>query len=204
IETPRALFVLSVAVIDARGVARAHDRKNCINCCAQSCHILWRGDHNNVCSAFVYELQKSRARMSAALFQLICAPCSIHLASRSRSSWVICVMLPSGMIWLAIVCAWILAAICWICSGVSNITPAGAALNSGLVGLAEWHTVQRSSITLLTLLNWLWLSALFSCSLMLACSGVVGSRFCGTGWRFGDSTKARQIMPTAAAGSAQA
>src|SRR5690606_40046605 len=76
-------------------------------------------------------------------------------------------MLPSGMIWLAIVCAWILAAICWICSGVSNITPAGAALNRGLVGLAEWHTVQRSSITLLTLLNWLWLSALFCCSLML-------------------------------------
>src|SRR3990167_818056 len=38
-----------------------------------------------------------------------------------------------------------------ICSGVSNITPAGAALNNGLVGLAEWHTEQRSWITLCTL-----------------------------------------------------
>ncbi|MCY1173727.1 hypothetical protein D9M73_139020 [compost metagenome] len=35
-----------------------------------------------------------------------------------------------------------------ICSGVSNITPAGAALNSGLVGLDEWQTVQRSWMTL--------------------------------------------------------
>jgi hypothetical protein len=35
--------------------------------------------------------------------------------------------------------------------GVSNITPAGAALNSGLVGLAEWQTAQRSWITLCTL-----------------------------------------------------
>src|SRR5690606_41997947 len=140
----------------------------------------------------------------AALFQLICAPCSIQLASRSRSSWVIWVMLPSGMIWLAIVCAWILAAICWICSGVSNITPAGAALNSGLVGFAEWQTVQRSSITLLTLLNSPLFAAPLFCSVTLACSGVVGARFCGTGWRLGESTKARQIMPTAAAGSAQA
>ena len=32
----------------------------------------------------------------------------------------------------------------FICSGVSSIRPAGAALNIGLVGLAEWHTVQRS------------------------------------------------------------
>ncbi|MCY1249364.1 hypothetical protein D9M72_628910 [compost metagenome] len=55
--------------------------------------------------------------------------------------------MPSGMICEATAWAWIFGASCWICCGVSNITPAGAVLNSGLVGLAEWHTVQRSWIT---------------------------------------------------------
>ena len=64
------------------------------------------------------------------------APVAIQLAMRSRSSWVIWVMLPNGMIWLATLWAWIFAA-CWrICSGVSNITPAGALANIGLLGLA--------------------------------------------------------------------
>ncbi|MCY1459360.1 hypothetical protein D9M71_768280 [compost metagenome] len=66
----------------------------------------------------------------------------------SRSCWVIWVMLPNGMIWVATAWAWIRGAICLICCGVSNITPAGAALNNGLVGLAEWHTAQRSWMTL--------------------------------------------------------
>ena len=42
--------------------------------------------------------------------QSIDAPLSIQAPSRSRSSWVMLVMLPSGMIWLATDCAWIFAA----------------------------------------------------------------------------------------------
>ena len=49
--------------------------------------------------------------------QLICAPLAIQLPIRLRSSWVICVMLPSGMICEATAWAWIFGASCWICCG---------------------------------------------------------------------------------------
>src|SRR3990167_3724256 len=77
-----------------------------------------------------------------------------------------------------------------ICSAVSNITPAGAALNIGLVGLAAWQVLQRSWMTLCT---WLKVSA-FELTTATAAAGVL----------LGPVTKARQIMPRAATGMVQA
>ncbi|MNT93619.1 hypothetical protein D3C72_2351360 [compost metagenome] len=57
------------------------------------------------------------------------------------------------MIWLATAWAWIFGASWRICSALSNITPAGALLNSVLLGWAEWQVLQRVWITARTAAN---------------------------------------------------
>lgn len=69
--------------------------------------------------------------------QLTCVPLAIQLPTRLRSSWVICVMLPDGMIYEATAWVWIFGANCWICCRVSSMIPPGVALNSWLVSFAE-------------------------------------------------------------------
>src|SRR5471032_764332 len=117
-------------------------------------------------------------------------------------------------------------AICWICCGVSNITPAGAVLNSGLVGLAEWHTAQRSWITPWTLSKSIeaWAGAA-SAGAGAGAAGAAGlspppNAVSGSGWYsmaagalatsgavatgFGPVTYARQIIASAPTGRVQA
>src|SRR5262245_34273764 len=57
------------------------------------------------------------------------------------------VLLLNGMVLVTTARSLIRAAMRWICSGVSNITPAGATVNVLSVGVAEWHSMQRRWIT---------------------------------------------------------
>src|SRR5215212_1345063 len=57
------------------------------------------------------------------------------------------VLLLNGMVLVTTARSLIRAAKRWICSGVSNITPAGATVNVASLGAAEWHSMQRRAIT---------------------------------------------------------
>src|SRR5687767_2304948 len=57
------------------------------------------------------------------------------------------VLLLNGMVLVTTARSLIRPAMRWICSGVSNITPAGAAVKVVSVGADEWHSIQRRMIT---------------------------------------------------------
>src|SRR6266508_1978558 len=78
---------------------------------------------------------------------LTLAPWSIHAPSSARSASVMPVLLLNGMVLVTTARSLIRAAMRWICSGVSNITPAGATVKVASVGVAEWHSMQRRWIT---------------------------------------------------------
>src|SRR6266550_2009421 len=71
------------------------------------------------------------------------APARIHIPTTARSSGVIPVKLPSGIVCASTATARMRDALARISSGVSSRTPSGAAGIPGVVGALEWHPAQR-------------------------------------------------------------